>query len=79
MSNRSPSARDCSSASHRTAVMWHGRQSGHVPLFVRLWSISAGAICKMPTKSIDPNADRFPANYYAPRGQKVFNISRAQS
>jgi hypothetical protein len=50
----------------------------HVPLVVRSRSIPADAICKVATKTIDPQPDRFPADNNAPCCQQVFNISRAQ-
>ncbi len=50
----------------------------HVPLVVRSRSIPADAICKVLTKAIDPQSDRFPADNNTPRSQQVLNISRAQ-
>tara|TARA_R110002050_G_scaffold212048_1_gene348087 strand:- start:3964 stop:4371 length:408 start_codon:yes stop_codon:yes gene_type:complete len=49
-----------------------------VPLVVRPWTIPPDAICKVSTKAIDLEPDRFPADYHATRSQKIFSIRFAQ-
>jgi len=50
-----------------------------VPLVVRSWSVTPDAIREVRPEAVNPKTDRFPADNYAPRRQKVFNISRTQS
>lgn len=50
----------------------------HVPIVVGSRPIPPDTICKVPTKTIDPQPDRFPANNHAPLGQQILDVSCAQ-